>query len=332
VNRKVFFILAGTLLSVILHAASFDCPRASAKVEKIICGDAELSKLDEELGTTYKTALQDAQHAKVIRESQKSWLRDVRARCLSPTTCGCSDATTCLKETYERQLSLLKDPIITTMGSRFVHERTAYTVARLANGKVLFSAELYDPISGLFTATVDIGSSVTATLLPNGKVLLGGQLYDPALSTLGAIDDFSSPRYEQTATLLATGQVLIVGTDEPVGFGVKKTVLYDPLTGHVAVGGSLATRGEFYTATLLPNGKVLFTGGYGKDIDDYLASAELYDPTTRTFSTTGSLTEARVRHTATLCRMVRCLLSEECAQTLKHFPVPRFTIRSPATS
>ena len=154
-NRKVLSILGGLLLSFTVHAASFDCAQASAKVEKIICGDAELSKLDEELSTTYKTCLQDATHAKAIKESQRIWLREVRT--------GCLDAT-CLKRAYKIQLSLLEEPIITTLGSMFIHDRSGYTVAPLANGKVLFmggddpsaegksgplySAELYDPITG----------------------------------------------------------------------------------------------------------------------------------------------------------------------------------------
>ena len=53
-----------------------------------------------------------------------------------------------------------------------------------------------------------------------------------------------------------------------------------------------------HTATLLPNGKVLVAGGY--DSDGYLASAELYDPASGTWTATGSLATARYRHTATL--------------------------------
>jgi WD40 repeat protein len=60
----------------------------------------------------------------------------------------------------------------------------------------------------------------------------------------------------------------------------------------------MATARVAHTATLLPNGKVLVAGGSG--ISFYLASAELYDPATGTWSTTGSMATARRYHTATL--------------------------------
>jgi N-acetylneuraminic acid mutarotase len=52
---------------------------------------------------------------------------------------------------------------------------------------------------------------------------------------------------------------------------------------------------NFYTATLLPNGKVLVAGGF-----DLGTGAELYDQVTDTWTVTGSLRAARTFHTATL--------------------------------
>jgi hypothetical protein len=59
------------------------------------------------------------------------------------------------------------------------------------------------------------------------------------------------------------------------------------------------------TVTLLPNGKVLIAGGSCVRSSvcngfDPLKSAELFDPVTETFSATGSMSVARVGHTATL--------------------------------
>ena len=77
-------------------------------------------------------------------------------------------------------------------------------------------------------------------------------------------------------------------------------VLVQPCAGGSGVfenTGSLATA-RVHTATLLPNGKVLVAGGENAAAD--LASAELYDPASGTWTTTGSLVNSRSQHTATL--------------------------------
>ena len=71
--------------------------------------------------------------------------------------------------------------------------------------------------------------------------------------------------------------------------------------------GSLATARNGHTATLLPNGKVLVAGG--RNGNSILASAELYDPASGTWSATGSLVFARGAHTATLLPNGRVLIA-----------------------
>ncbi|MBV8271715.1 MAG: hypothetical protein JO067_05525 [Cupriavidus sp.] len=53
-----------------------------------------------------------------------------------------------------------------------------------------------------------------------------------------------------------------------------------------------------HTATLLPSGMVLVMGG--RVSGTRLASAELYDPTTGTWTQTGSMTQACAEHAAML--------------------------------
>lgn len=81
-------------LSGAAQAASFDCAKAQTQVEKMVCGDAELSKLDDELSTRYKEVLQDVARAKIIKRDQKQWLKARNA---------CADAP-CVKDTYVRRI------------------------------------------------------------------------------------------------------------------------------------------------------------------------------------------------------------------------------------
>jgi hypothetical protein len=62
------------------------------------------------------------------------------------------------------------------------------------------------------------------------------------------------------------------------------------------------------TATLLGDGKVLVAGGFGAN-GQALASAELYDPSAKTFSPASAMATARGEHTATLLKNGKVLLA-----------------------
>lgn len=96
-KRLLLMVLGWLILSLTSYAASFDCAKAATKIEKLICADTELSKLDEELNAAYKTALQDVNQASSIRQVQKEWMRGRNS---------CSDAT-CVKRAYDERLATL---------------------------------------------------------------------------------------------------------------------------------------------------------------------------------------------------------------------------------
>jgi hypothetical protein len=85
-----------------------------------------------------------------------------------------------------------------------------------------------------------------------------------------------------------------------IGETLTKQVAVE-LTGTFTATGSMNDRREMHTATLLPNGKVLITGGQNTSVtSSVLQSAELYDPATGAFTATGSMGFLRKSHTATL--------------------------------
>src|SRR5262249_33804583 len=82
------------------------------------------------------------------------------------------------------------------------------------------------------------------------------------------------------------------------GIFLNSAEIYNPATGTFTPTGNLNTGRCCYRATLLNNGNVLISAGWG---GSDLNSAELYNPTTKSFLPTGNLIRGRSsRHTATL--------------------------------
>ena len=72
-------------------------------------------------------------------------------------------------------------------------------------------------------------------------------------------------------------------------------------TGTWQISGDMLTPRSRHTATLLPNGTVLVTGGYTIHNPPVITSAvEIFDPATNEWSSETSMLEARSRHTGTL--------------------------------
>lgn len=114
-----------------------------------------------------------------------------------------------------------------------------------------------------------------------------------------------------TATLLASGEVLIAGGLGTNSAYLASAQLYDPTSGASTPTGLLNTGRALQTATLLANGKILIAGGQGT-YSAYLASAELYDMVSRAWTTTGPLNTVRAQHTATLLANGKVLVVGGC--------------------
>jgi hypothetical protein len=163
-----------------------------------------------------------------------------------------------------------------------------------------------------------------ATLLSDGSVLLTGgltnstglntaEVYEPGSQAFRPTGNMTFGRVGHTATLLHDGRVLVVGA-RCVGHDVdgcdgpdnNAADLYDPATGVFTPTGSTSDPRRNHTATRLPDGRVLVTGGacprcFETCYCSYpLSTAEIYDPTTERFTSTGSMSAARMDHTATL--------------------------------
>jgi len=143
----------------------------------------------------------------------------------------------------------------------------------------------------------------TATLLLTGQILIAGgathtaELYDPATGVFTATGVMTSTRRGHTATLLNSGLVLVTGGTDGNGFALASAEIYDPMTGMFAQIPGMTTARAFHRATLLNGGKVLLSGGFNGASRP--AAAEIYDPFSG-FVATGLLNTPRDTHAATL--------------------------------
>jgi hypothetical protein len=216
--------------------------------------------------------------------------------------------------------------------------RAGQTASVLADGRVLVvggmaaslyggpgpsisSAEIYDPSAGTWTAAGDMSQARafhTASTLADGRVLVAGgsqdlyptwaflasaELFDPSAGTWSPTGSMAQGRREHTASTLASGEVLVAGGaygDLPTTSAER----YDPAGGTWRPAGSMAHARTAHTASTLGDGRVLVAGGFLEYLsmsNQYSVpwpTAEVYDPSTDTWSVTGSMLDPRGRHRA----------------------------------
>ena len=178
----------------------------------------------------------------------------------------------------------------------------------------------------------------TANLLDDGRVLVAGgfnttsEVYDPTTGTWSRTGNTLGTHRGHTSTRLNDGRVLIAGGGAcPITNATAE--LYFPSLGRWKPAGQLNQQRYHHAAALLPNGKVLVVGGgtseYGGAV---LATAELFDPATGSWTYTGSLASARRYHTATVLPDGKVLIAGGSDAGDNRSPRPSCTTRSPAPS
>ncbi|MDR0762219.1 MAG: lysozyme inhibitor LprI family protein [Campylobacteraceae bacterium] len=86
--KKIILIIC--LIITSLFSASFDCKKAKTDVEKLVCSDEKLSKLDEELNIAYKNVLSGAKTLKDkedLKKRQIAWLKKLQEDCKKVDKC-----------------------------------------------------------------------------------------------------------------------------------------------------------------------------------------------------------------------------------------------------
>jgi Bacterial Ig-like domain (group 2)/Kelch motif/Galactose oxidase, central domain len=185
-----------------------------------------------------------------------------------------------------------------------------------SDGKFAEIAVTVRPLPWSLTGSLATGRTLlTLTVLANGSVLaVGGQvlgvpfetirtseLYDPAAGTWASTGSLTTGRANHIAIRLQNGKVLVAG-----GYMLQPSTrlasaeLYDPATGTWSATGSMLEARDLAAAALLPDGRVLVTGGSATGTNlDALATTEIYNPASGTWSRAANMSVARGGHTAT---------------------------------
>lgn len=92
--------------------ASFDCTKASTRVERMICGRPRLSHLDGRLDEVYKSLqkMLTEPEVKKLQQEQSAWLKERNTQLLK-----CAKNTTCAAKVYEDRIKVLSAQLNATV-------------------------------------------------------------------------------------------------------------------------------------------------------------------------------------------------------------------------
>ncbi|RSM56914.1 hypothetical protein DMH03_26925 [Amycolatopsis sp. WAC 01376] len=217
---------------------------------------------------------------------------------------------------WEAGVSQLKSARVRHGTARFADGRVVAAGGQGADGTPLASAEVFDPATkawadagNLTTArsghtATPVGAQVLVTggVSARGAALASAELLDPRTLQWTPILPMTDARTGHQAVLLTdektkkvTG-VLVVGGAVPTGQGERALAtceIYDLATKEWLPTGGLAVPRKGHQATVLPDGRVLVTGGDAVGGLPYrpesVATAEIYCPADRTWARVAEL-------------------------------------------
>jgi hypothetical protein len=196
---------------------------------------------------------------------------------------------------------------------------TAGFGAGAADGTGLASGASPNPSGlgiGISSRPPPVGSKASVAAGHSGWVLIAGgqgggkialsraELFDPNQMNFVVTGAMHWPRAHFVAADLGAGQTLVAGGDDAEGHPIASAELYDPIAGQFSPTGAMTVARAGHTATAISgcgcpaDGKILIAGGSSTDATAPLASAELYDPATGSFTATGAMNQARAWQTA----------------------------------
>ncbi len=109
--KKFAVLVSLALVSTVSVSASFDCRKASTFVEKAICSDSLLGRLDESLSENYNDMMASnigASARKDLRSTQRKWLSE-RNKCQN---------SKCVEKMYRKRMDGVFPPFRAVLKSR----------------------------------------------------------------------------------------------------------------------------------------------------------------------------------------------------------------------